>query len=125
MKLLLPAPVQVPVAAPVAWINIFASVSLKAALVNGTAFGLVMVKSTWLVPPSEIVGVTNTLTIVGALAFTVKVAVLDAAPVAASALATPLVVFGNIPGVLDVTRSVMVQLPAAGIVSPAKLSAPV
>lgn len=118
-------PPQVVVAAPVAWINIPLKVSLNAAPVNGVEFGLVITKSIWLVPPMAMVGVTNDFTMVGALAFTVRVAVFDTAPVGALALATPDVVFGNAPGVLDVTRSVIVQLPEAGIVSPVKFNSPV
>jgi hypothetical protein len=109
----------------VAWMNILVSVSLNAAPVSAKAFEFVMVKSIWLVPPIEIVGVTNTLAIVGAAALIVSVAVLDAVPVAASALDTPDVVLGNMPGVLDVATIVTVQLPLAGMVNPVKLSMPV
>ena len=45
VKLLLPAPVQVPVAAPVAWINMLVRVSLNPAPVSAIPLVLLMVKS--------------------------------------------------------------------------------
>lgn len=100
-------------------------VSLNAAAVSAIAFGFDIVNSIWLVPPTDMVGMTKAFTIIGALALTVRFAVFETAPVGAFALATPVVAFGSMPGVLDVTRSEMMQLPAAGIVRPAKLSNPV
>jgi hypothetical protein len=119
------APTHVPVAAPVALMNILASVSENAALVSATPFVFVIAKSIWLVPPSAIVGVTKVFTMVGATAVTVSVAVLDTAPTGVCALETPEVVFGKAPGVFAVTSRVTVQLPLAGIVSPLKVSVPV
>jgi hypothetical protein len=122
VKLFVEAPTHEPVAEPAALMNMFVSVSVKFAPVSATEFGLVIVKLIWLVPPTAMVDVTNAFAIVGA-AYTVRLAVFDTAPVAAWALATPLAVLGRTPGVLDVTVTLMVQVPAAGIVNPVKLKA--
>ena len=56
---------------------------------------------------------------------TVRVAVLLAGPVGASAVLTPEVVFGYVPGVALITLNETVQLVFARIVIPLKLNKPV
>jgi hypothetical protein len=118
------APVQVPPAAPVAKMLIFVSVSVNAAPVSAVkALALFSVKVTVEVPPDVIVKGANALAMVG-LANTVRLAVLLTAPAPTVWLVvTPLVVFTLTPSVLLVTTTVTVQLPAAGIVNPVKVSA--
>jgi hypothetical protein len=125
VKALPDAPVHVPPAAPVALMNMPARVSLKAAPVRAMPLLLAIVKSICDVPPSEMVLGVNDLAMVGTTDVTVNVAVLEAAPMAASLLDTPELVFGFIPGTLLVTTMVTVQLPPAGIVSEEKLMVPV
>ena len=76
-----------------------------------------------LVEPARMLAGANDLAIVGAAALTVRLAVLDTAPVAAWVLATPDVVLGSAPGMSEVTTTVTVQLALAGMVSPVRLKA--
>jgi hypothetical protein len=117
------APTQVPPALCAPLIAMFASVSVKLAPVKALAFGFVNVKVIVEVPPLWIVPVPNAFAIVGAPR-TVRFAVFDVVPaVGVCVVVTPLVVFGLTPTVLEVTTTVTVQLPLAGMVNPLSVNA--
>ncbi len=109
--LVVPAHVP-PIAVPAT--DMFTSVSVNARLVSvPEAFGLVSVKVIAAVPPTSIEPGTKFFASAGGES-TVRLAVLDAAPVAVSSVATPLAVFAQVPETLEVTVTVTVQLaPAA------------
>ncbi len=125
VSMLLLAPVHVPPAAPAASMNMLLKVSVNAPLVSATPLVLLMVKVMVLVAPKAMLAGPKALVMLGATAVTVRLAVFDTAPIAASLLDTPEVLLGNVPGVLAVTKMVTVQLPDAGMVSPLTLCAPV
>ena len=100
-------------------------VSVTLVTVIGPLFGLLTVTVNVDTPPDAMVTGANAFAMVGAVALTVKLAVFDIGPVAASLLDTPVVVLGNVPGVLLFTMIETVQLPLAGIVKPIKLISPV
>jgi hypothetical protein len=97
------------------------NVSVTLVIEIGPAFGLLMVIVSSETPPELTVAGKNAFARVGADAVTVKVAVFDALPVAASLLETPDVVFGNVPGVLLDTDTDTVHEPFAGMLRPLKL----
>ena len=105
--------------------GVVGKVSVTLATVIGPLFGLAIVMMSVDVPPDAIVAGVKTLAMVGATAVTVKLAVLDGAPVTASLLETPVVVFGKMPGVLLLTTMDTVQLPLPRIVRPLILIKPV
>ena len=73
------------------------------------------------VPPEVIGLVPNAFAIVGC-PYTNRLAVFETVPgVGTSVVVTPLVLFGFVPSVLEVTTTVTVQLPLAGMVMPLKL----
>ena len=124
VKLLVLAPTQVPAAAPTALMLMLTSVSVKLALVS--AMPLVLPKTNVMVevPSAAIVVGRKALVMVGATAVTVRLAVFDTAPASGVwVVVTPLVVFGCTPTMSEVTTTVTVQLPLAGMVRPLTVSA--
>ena len=87
----------------------------------GPALGLVIVTTNVDTPPEMIGEVVKFLAIVGAVAVTVRFAVLEAAPVGACVLETPDVKFGCVPAVLLTMVTITVQVPLAGMFSPVKV----
>src|SRR5512139_1096783 len=79
-------------------------------------FGFPIVTSSVVVPPDRMLVGVNCLAMVGGSGCTVRLATLEAAPVAASALETPLAWLGWVPMTLPSTTTVTVQEPLAGIV---------
>ena len=115
------APVHVPPALCAPLIDMLLNVSVKLVFVIATVFGFVSVKVIVEVPPAVIGLVPNALAIVGC-PYTTRLAVFETLPaVGTSVVVTPLVVFGFVPTVLEVTNTVTVQLTLAGIVIPLKL----
>ena len=123
VKALPDAPAQVPPAEPLAATNMFARVSVKLADVSGVPSGLVIVKVIVVRSWDVIAAGEKAFTITGAVADTVRVAVLDTALAGASALVNADVVLTCGPGTLLVTITVTVQEPLAGTVSPVNASA--
>jgi hypothetical protein len=112
-----PAPVQVPPAFCAPLIAIFESVSVKVAAVSALVFVFDRVKVSVDVPPTVIVAGLKAFEIVG---FVRTVRSTDAEPVpkVVCDVVIPLVLLGCVPTVLEVTSTVTVQLPLAGIVRP-------
>src|SRR5206468_1423319 len=98
-------------------------VSVTEVTVIGAALPLVIVTVSTEMPAGSMDAGANAFAIVGALAVTVSVAVLDAAPVAAWLLETPEAVFGFAPIAVPRTTTVTVHESDAGIVRPEKASA--
>ena len=92
VKLLEPAPAQVPPAGPVAATERFVSASVKKPPVSATALGFEMVKVTTLVPPCWMGLTEKAFEMVGAPT-TIRFVTPETAPVGACALETPLVEF--------------------------------
>ena len=105
--------------------GVVGNVSVTLVTVIGPLLELAIVTVKVDIPPEEIDVGANAFASVGALAVTVKVAVLDTAPVVASLLDTPVALLGKVPGVLLLMMIDTVQLPLAGIVSPVKFNSPV
>jgi hypothetical protein len=115
-------PVQVPVTAPPTALML-TKVSVNAPPFSGPELLLDILTVTTDVPPGEIVVGLNALETVGG-ANTESVAVLLGVPaVVVCVVVTPEVVLAWTPGALLVTVKMIVQLPPAGIVIPAKLRA--
>ena len=116
------APGQLPPNVAFASVMPLGSVSTSAALsVAAVALLLVRVIVSTLVPPALIVAGAKALATVGALAFTVSVAVAGAALLPLFVCKAPAaIVFAAAPGVLLVTFAVIVQVPGVppGIVAP-------
>jgi hypothetical protein len=115
-------PTQVPPTAPPTALML-TRVSVNDPLVKGDALPLFNVKVTVELPPDWMAVGLKALVIEGG-PVTARVAMLLAVPgVVVCAVVTPEVEFGFIPGVLLVTSKATVQLLAAGMVIPLKLSA--
>ena len=122
VRLLLLAPVQVPPADCAPLTDMLVRVSVKLAPVSCVTFGLVSVKVIVEVPPGAIGLVPNALAMLGR-PNTVRVAVFETVPaVGVSVVVTPLAVLGWSPAVLEVMRTVTVQLALTGRVNPLILS---
>jgi hypothetical protein len=119
VKELVPAPVQVPPAVCAPLIDISLSVSVKVAEVRLMAFKLASVKVMVDVSPVLIVDGLKAFEMV-AFASTVRSTELEGVPRVVSFVVTPLVTFGFVPTVDEVTSTVTVQLPLAGNVMPEK-----
>ncbi len=116
VTLLPAAPAQVPPAAPATLTDMLLSVSPKAPPVSATPSVLASVKVIVELAPAAIVPGAKALEIAGATAFTVRVAVFDAAPTGAWRLETPEAVLLCTPGTSLVTTTVTVHEPLAGMV---------
>ena len=115
VKLLVPAPAQIPSADWLALIVIFANVSVNPAAVRLIELGLnnVNVIVLVLMLSESIAAGPNALAMVGDPAVTMRFAVFETAPVIASGPVTDTVevVFGRVPGVSLVTNNVIVHVP--------------
>jgi hypothetical protein len=89
-------------------------VSVTVMPVTAAPFGFVTVMVSVEMPPESIVAGENAFENVGGVGVTVRLAVFDAAPVAACADETPLAWFGCVPATTLVTTTVTVHEPFAG-----------
>ena len=101
------------------------NVSVSESAVTAAVFGLVTVMVSVVTSPELMLAGAKALPKVSGVAVTVRLALLDAAPVAASLEDTPLAWLGQVPAIALVTTIVTVQVALAGIVRPVKLRSPV